>query len=371
LSFRPLTVGAGRERAGVAFSGWLTLDVLAVEATSVISDPQAAHVRVGGEQLVSEYLERWLAHVRGRVRTVTFEGYAGLIRRHALPRLGSTRIGELTPLDVQELYDSLLVDPAEGRRLAAGTVLNLHLVLTQAFGQAVRWRLLPSSPVAGAQPPRPRRPPRIVVDAALLERLLAAVAGTWLELPAAVAAATGMRRGEILALSWDACDEGLTTLRVRRTLQPTKEGLVFEEPKTPRSRRTVVLPRYLTPYLERQRADQRRRREEAGGGWEEHGLVVDRGDGRPVNPDTLSSAWSRRLRGRKLPPVRFHDLRHCHATLLLTQGVHPKVVSERLGHASVGITLDTYSHVLPTLQQGAAEAFDQLFPAGARVAAEA
>jgi integrase len=343
---------------------------LAVDPTTDISYTQAGSGRDGDGQSVSEYLERWLAHVRGRVRTVTFEGYAGLVRHHALPRLGSIPIGVLTPLDVQELYDSLLAEPVDGRRLAAGTVLNLHLVLTQAFGQAVRWRLLPSSPVAGAQPPRPRRSPRIVVDAALLERLLAAVADTWLELPAGIAAATGMRRGEILALPWDACDDKLTTLQVRRTLQPTRNGLVFEQPKTPRSRRTVVLPRYLTPHLTRQRADQRRRRDQAGDRWQEHGLVIDRDDGRPVNPDTLSSAWARRLRGQKLPPVRFHDLRHCHATLLLTQGVHPKVVSERLGHASVGITLDTYSHVLPTLQQVAAEAFDQLFPQAGEAADE-
>jgi integrase len=90
--------------------------------------------------------------------------------------------------------------------------------------------------------------------------------------------------------------------------------------------------------------------------------VIDRGDGRPLNPDTLSAGWARHLRRRRLPPVRFHDLRHAHATLMLSQGVHPKVVSERLGHASIGITLDTYSHVLPTLQQEAAAAFDALFP---------
>jgi integrase len=142
--------------------------------------------------------------------------------------------------------------------------------------------------------------------------------------------------------------------------------LVFEQPKTPRSRRTVLLPAFLRPFLERQQADQRGREAEAGQRWVDHGLVVDRGDGGPLNPDTLSSGWARFLRQRGLPRVRFHDLRHAHATLMLTQGVHPKVVSERLGHASVGITLDTYSHVLPTLQQEAAQAFDQLFPDAAR-----
>jgi integrase len=136
---------------------------------------------------------------------------------------------------------------------------------------------------------------------------------------------------------------------------------VVEQPKTPRSRRAVLLPAFLQPFLERQRQAQAARRLQRGNDWVESGLVVDRGDGGPMNPDTLSAGWARFLRQRELPQVRFHDLRHAHATLMLTQGVHPKVVSERLGHASIGITLDIYSHVLPTLQQEAANAFDQLF----------
>jgi integrase len=306
-------------------------------------------------------LVRWLGHARSRVRTVTYEGYEVLLLRHVEPRLGDMALHDVRPLHVQELYSSLLTATDGTRALSGGTVLNLHLVLTQAFGQAVRWQLLPVNPVAGAQPPRPQRPPRIVVDQTLLERLLDSVRGTSLELPAAIAAATGMRRGEILGSRWDDLEAGFSLLRVQRTLQPTKMGLVFERPKTPRSRRTVVLPQYLRPRLERQQADQARRRAVAAERWEEHGLVIDRGNGTPLNPDTLSSGWARHLRKHRFPPVRFHDLRHAHATLMLTQGVHPKVVSERLGHASIAITLDTYSHVLPTLQQEAAEAFDLLF----------
>jgi integrase len=309
-------------------------------------------------QSLGEYLDAWLAHVRGRVRQKTWEGYEGLIRLYAKPHLGDRSLSDLGPLDLQHLYSGLLErDPP----LSGGTVLNLHLVLTQALSQAVRWGYLSSNPAAGAQPPRPRRAELAVIDAAIAGRLLRATAGTRFEAPVAIAIATGMRRGEILGLRWSDISPDLSLAHVCRSVQPTGNGLVFELPKTKRSRRAVVLPAFLVPYLERQRADRDERRRALGSGWIEHDLVVDRGDGRPVNPDTLSSGWAIFVRKRALPLVRFHDLRHAHATLMLQQGVHPKIVSERLGHASIGITLDTYSHVLPAMQQEAAAAFDELF----------
>src|SRR5437899_1125693 len=131
-------------------------------------------------------------------------------------------------------------------------------------------------------------------------------------------------------------------------------------PTTRRSRRAVALPGSLRPFLERARSDQALRRSRTPA-WQDLDLVIDRGDGAPLNPDTLSSRWRLFLKRSGLPHVRFHDLRHAHATLMLLQGVHPKVVSERLGHATVGITLDLYSHVLPSMQQDAVRAFDELF----------
>jgi integrase len=176
-------------------------------------------------------------------------------------------------------------DPGnDSTRLSAGSVLNLRLVLTQALGQAVRWQLLPSNPAAGAQPPRPRRPPRLIVDQSLAGRLLAAVAGSRLELPAAIAIATGMRRGEILALRWQDLDPGRTVARVQRSLQPTQSGLVFEQPKTARSRRTVALPTFIIPYLETQEQDQATRRDLAGETWTDLDLIIDRGDGTRSTP---------------------------------------------------------------------------------------
>ncbi|OFW72092.1 MAG: hypothetical protein A2Y55_12560 [Actinobacteria bacterium RBG_16_68_12] len=309
---------------------------------------------------LGSYLDGWLAHVAGRVRAKTWQGYECVIRLYAVPALGEVPLAEVSPLHLQRLYASLLSD--RGRPLSGGTVLNLHLVLTQALSQAVRWGYLSSNPASGAQPPRPRRAELIAVDARLCERLLQATRGTRLECPVAIAIATGMRRGEILALRWSDLDEDRGIAQVRRSIQPTRSGLVYEDPKTRRSRRAVVLPGFLRPYLDRQREDQTRRRSEAGATWAENDLVIDRGDGSPLNPDTLSSGWAGFLRRAGLPHVRFHDLRHAHATLMLQQGVHPKIVSERLGHASIGITLDTYSHVLPAMQAEAAAAFDELFP---------
>jgi integrase len=314
----------------------------------------------GSAITLGAYLADWLAHVRTRVRPTTYEGYEVLIRLHIAPCLGSGLLADLRPLDVQRLYGRLLA-PAGGRALSAGTVLNAHLVLTQALGQAVRWGLLAANPAAGAQPPRPRRAELHSVDADLAGRILEAATGSGIELPVALAIGTGMRRGEILALRWTDIDASRETAYVRRALQPTAAGLVFSEPKTRRSRRSVALPRFLEPYFERQVQAQEGRRKLAREHWKELDLIVDDGLGGPVNPDTLSSAWRRLVKEQGFPHVRFHDLRHAHATLMLLKGVHPKIVSERLGHASIGITLDTYSHVLPSMQSEAASAVDEVF----------
>ena len=312
---------------------------------------------------VGSYLERWLRHARARVRPTTADGYHALVHCHAKPALGNLPLDQLHPLHLQDLYSRLLEGTPERRALAAGTVLNLHLLLNQALAQAVRWQLLQSNPAAGAQPPRPRRPTQSVGDPTHLQRLLEALQGHPVELPAAIAIATGMRRGEVAALRWGDLNTEHTLAHVQQSLQSTRAGLVFQQPKTARSRRTVALPEFLQPYLHRQQLAQRERKAAIGDAWKNNDLIIDCGDGGPLNPDTLSSSWRRFLRDRKLPHLRFHDLRHSHATLMLLEGVHPKVVSERLGHASIAITLDLYTHVLPSMQQEAAQAFDRLFPA--------
>ena len=206
---------------------------------------------------LDRYLHEWLAHARGRVRATTYTGYEYLIRVHAVPALGDVPLSELSPLHFQRLYSSLL---SPERHLSAGTVLNLHLVLTQALGQAVRWGIVDKNPVKGAQPPRPVRPEPVVVDQVLAHRIVAALEGSAVETPGMVAISTGMRRGEILGLRWADLGPDLELAQVRRTLHTTGRGLRFSEPKTRRSRRAVALPGSLRPFLERARSEQGLRR---------------------------------------------------------------------------------------------------------------
>src|SRR5919197_1039791 len=165
--------------------------------------PQLAQWGAGGTPTFSEFVSEWLAHMQGRVRPSTLRGYRCLLQLYALPALGHLQLDQLQPLALQRLYSELLATGGPRRpRLSTGTVLNLHRVLVQSLGTAVRWGLVATNPAGRAEPPRPRRPEAVTIDPDLVHRILAAVEGSVLEAPVAIALATGMRRGEILALRW-------------------------------------------------------------------------------------------------------------------------------------------------------------------------
>ena len=245
--------------------------------------------------------------------------------------------------------------------LSSTTVLQHHRVLREALQHAVHENLLAINPASRVPSPKRARPAMQALDAEQTSRLLAGVEGTSLRAPVFLAVFTGMRRGEILALRWQDVDLGNATLAVRRSLEEThSNGLRFKEPKSRSGIRQVDLPPLMVEALRRHRSEQAKLRLALGSAWKDHDLVCTAPDGGPMKPDNLSSAFPKLVRRLGLPRVRFHDLRHTHASLLLRQGVHPKVVSERLGHSGVGLTLDTYSHLLPGLQREAAERLNEL-----------
>jgi len=222
----------------------------------------------------------------------------------------------------------------------------------QVLRQAVRRQLLARNPAEAVRPPRPARAPVRTLDEEQTTRLLKTAQGTRLHVPVLVAVMTGLRRGKLLALRWSDMDLEAATLSVTQTLRVTHNGLVFAPPKTGKSRRLLALPPLVVEALREHRRRQLEDRLRLGPVWQEHGLVFPGPDGRPWHPATLSCSF-RELCKRAGMEIRFHDLRHSHATQLLKAGVHPKIVNEWLGHSTVGITLDIYSHLLPGMQEEA------------------
>ena len=311
---------------------------------------------VDERQRVDQFLAAWLESIVPSVKPKTHVTYEGLVRLHAVPSIGKVALARLSPQHLQRLY---------GKRLDAGlspqSVRHLHAVLHRALEQATRWNLVVRNVADLVTPPRAQRHEMKTFDPAQARLLLGAAKGDKLEAFYVLAVTTGMRLGELLALRWQDVDIEEGSIRVRGTLSRTSEGLVITEPKTHGSRRQVSLGEIAVEALRLHRVNQTAERLLGGSDWRDNGLVFANKVGRPIEDTHVRRrSFEPLLAKARLPRIRFHDLRHTAATLLLAQGIHPKIVSERLGHSRVGITLDLYSHVTPTMQREAAVAMDAL-----------
>ncbi len=292
------------------------------------------------ELTVAEYLANWLEDVRSTLRPSAWGAYERHIRNHAIPTIGRKRLVRLDPTDLRALYRRLL-----DAGLSPTTVRHVHGVLRRALGQAQRDGLVGRNVAGLVTAPRRAETGMQVLDGAQVRTLLAAASGDRLEALYALAVTTGMRRGELLALRWDDVQLDARLVAVRGT-------------KTAGSRRQVALTGLAVDALRRRRAAADI---EAGIVGNPGGYVFTSTRGTPIQPSNLlRRSFAPLLERAGLPHIRFHDLRHTAATLMLGRGVHPKIVSEMLGHATIAITLDTYSHVLPTMQAGAAAKLDAL-----------
>ena len=308
---------------------------------------------VGERLTVGTYLADWLEAIRSTIRPQTYRRYEQYVRCDAIPVIGSVSLSRLSPDHLQRLY---------ANRLTAGlsptSVGHLHSVLHKALSDAARWGKVARNVASLVTRPKAKRHEMKVLSPEEARALLEAASGDRLEALYVVAISTGLREGEILALRWPDVDLDGGTLAVRATLQRTKEGFEFAEPKTARSRRQVALTRGAVEALRRHRARQLEERLQKRY-WQDSDIVFASEVGGPIEAtNLLRRCFYPLLERAGLSRVRFHDLRHSSATLLLGQGVHPKIVSEMLGHSQVGITLDLYSHVTPTMQRQAVEALD-------------
>jgi integrase len=323
---------------------------------AALRDRDAGLPVVAERQTVGQYLERWLDVARPTIKPRTWTRYAQLLRKHAIPVLGHGSLARLTPQAVQGLYAAKL---EEG--LSSTTVHHLHAVLHRALHQAFRWSLVSRNVCDLVDPPRMRRHSLQVLTPEQVRTFLEAASGHRLHALFVLAVTTGLREGELLGLHWRDVDLDAATLQVRSNLQRTEAGLVIDTPKTDASRRQVALTVAAVTALRQHRTRQLEERLALGGEWDDRGLVLCNLLGRPIEASNLlQREYYPLLKRAGLPHVRFHDLRHTAATLLLLQGIHPKVVSEMLGHSQIGITMNLYSHVLPSMQRDATAAMDRL-----------
>ena len=334
-----------------------TRSEVAAKLTKAMADRNSGLVFDAGNLAVGEYVDRWITDcVKGTVRESTFERYECAIRAHIKPILGSIKLKSLTPAHVRGFYRENL-----DSGLAPGTVHKLHVVLHKALDQAVTDGLVARNATDALKLPRIDREEIKPLTAEEANRLIEAAHGERLRALYVLAIHTGLRQGELLSLRWEDVDLEAATLRVRRTLTCAGGKYSFAEPKTKKSRRTVRLTAgaiaALRNHLERQMEEMER----LGTLYKPGGLVFANEIGGIINPSNLRNrSFARLLRRAGLPAdTRFHDLRHTCATLLLSRNVNPKIVSEMLGHANIAITLDTYSHVLPDMQERAARALEE------------
>jgi integrase len=307
---------------------------------------------------VGEWLETWMSdYASHSVAPYTLDGYRQIVDKRLIPALGAVRLNQLTPTRIQRYYaEELTSGRAKGEGgLSARTVSHHHRLLSAALRRAVRVGILASNPCDRVDPPRAKHVEMKAIDEVSTERMLAAAKNDGhLSLYAAVllAANAGLRRGEVLGLKWSDLDTKSGVLTVNRTLQEPSTGIGFREPKSASSRRALPLDAVTLKELSRYRTRQKQQRLALGEAWQAGDLICPGDLGEPWRPALFSGAY-RAFCHRLGVHVRFHDLRHSHASQLIRAGAPAKVVQERLGHSSAGFTLSVYGHLLPGMQEDA------------------
>ncbi len=310
---------------------------------------------------VRDYLTKWLESNAQTVRPSTQRRYKDLINKHVIPIVGHLALSKLAPLDIQRLY----TDRLSTGKLSPTTVAQIHNIIHKALKQAVRWGMLTRNVTEAVDRPRPARTQYVVWTHAQAAAFLAVAdldeyAALW-----RLTLLTGMRRGEVLGLKWGASDLIRGSLAVKETIIRAADGGSFEfgEPKTAAGRRSIALPRSVVEALKRHKVKQNESRLQFDSPYIDLDLVFATADGSPLHPNSLALRFNRLCDKAKVPRIRFHDLRHTSATLMLANGEHPKIVQERLGHSDVSMTLNRYSHVSMDMQRGAADRMDDLMSA--------
>lgn len=310
----------------------------------------------------SEYLDYWKEKTFGNLEVTTKEGYIQKIDKHIKPYLGNIYLEDIKPLHLQNFYDKLLL---EGRKdgkggLANRTVLSIHRIIYSSLKQAVKWQLLIRNVTDCVEPPRAKKYKASYLTDKQTEKLLEVAKTSDIYIPIAIAVYTGARRGEILGLNWDNVDFEKKYIKIIDNLCATNNGLIIKQPKNNSSIRTIAISDNLIKILKKHKIKQLENKMLLGQKYQDNNMVCCYSDGQLFNPKRFSAKFHKLLKDNDLPLIRFHDLRHSHASLLIKIGIKEKEISERLGHSNIGTTIDLYAHLYEEVNRQVADKFDKL-----------
>ncbi|MDX6200414.1 MAG: hypothetical protein QOJ79_3565 [Actinomycetota bacterium] len=360
--YRELDPHSGKATRLRSKAGFATKAEAQAALTTVLATMAQGSYVSPSQLTLKQFLEtRWLPSITATIRPSTHYSYGRNMRLHVYPLLADVPLQRLEPSALNALYAQLLKDgrkdQAAGGPLSAKSVRYVHDILNRALQDAMRWQLVSRNVARLATPPKPKIADRREQITWTRDEL-----GAFLELSRPhrlhaaffVLAMSGARRGEILALRWSDVDLSVGRLYVRRSLVCVTHEAVYSDTKTTRSRRAIAVDPATVAALRRHRAEQAAEKLAAGGDYDDRDLVFCDRQGRELHPERFTRTFQEQVAALGLPRVRLHDLRHTWATLALQTGIHPKIVSERLGHANTTITLDIYSHVMPSMHADAA-----------------
>jgi integrase len=311
-----------------------------------------------GRLTVAEHLRNWIEGVKTSCSQRTVDGYQSVVENHLIPDMGHIQLKDLQPQTIQAFYGN-----ARGK-LSARTVLTWHRILSQSMKYAVRQGYLGRNPCDLVVAPRAVKKAMRTLTPGEVEVLLKAAEGSPHYPVIYMAINCGMRQAELLGLRWRDVDLDMLSVSVSQVLYKRRGVCIFKEPKTTGSRRSVAMTPKLAQFLREYRAERESVCWHQGRPLSLDDLVFAYPNGKPLDPCTLTHTFSRIARGAGLDRVRFHDLRHSFASLMLMRGAKPKVISEALGHASVAFTMDTYSHIISGMQEDAMALLDDVLPRG-------
>ena len=362
-----IVIYMGRDKNGKKkqkwYSGFNTKKEAERELMKLLNDIENNNYMDITKMKVRDYLLEWHnTYVAANLKETTIEGYKMHIERYINSRIGDIELQKLKPFHIQSMYTDLLNNGRFGKDggLSNRTVLQTHRILRKALSYAYKMQIINKNVADLVQPPKKKTYQAKFLTESEIPSFINAFKDTELYLPVVLAIGLGLRRGEILGLRWQDVDFEHSLISIKQSLLRVKKTNIFSTPKTDSSRRTIVASENIMKLLRITQTEINKNKEFFDDAYSSYDLVVCRVDGSPITPNALTPRFNSLLHKKNLPILRFHDLRHTNATLMLKNNIPAKIASQRLGHSSIAITLDLYSHVVNEMQEEAAKKINKV-----------